>query len=83
MAKKIEKPEPRFKKGDQVKISDRCVALAGCYSAGQTSNVRRVFWENAGGGQKEGWVCEVDIPFHPETVEQGFRCFWERLLDPA
>lgn len=72
-------PAPRFQKGDRVKIAPHCVPYEGVYKPGDEATVRKVFWDEGGGGQDAGWVCEVDMG-RPEV---GYRRFWESLLEPA
>ncbi len=73
----------KFKKGDRVKIAPTCQPWEGRYAVGDETTVRAVKWDNGGGGQDAGWVCEVNLERQPGRPEHGFLCFWERLLEPA
>jgi len=86
-AKKARRAEPRFKKGDRVRVTAACVIPE---FVGVECTVRRVFGDRHGDGAvpralagTEGWVCEVDVLFQPGRPEYGFRCFWETLLEPV
>lgn len=74
--KKAQRPEPKFKKGDRVRVSRDCLIIE---HRGRETLVRRVWWDEGGGGQPAGYVCEVDIPF----TGTAFRTFWEHLLEKA
>jgi hypothetical protein len=58
MPKRVVPVAPRFERGAMVAVSG---SVATTEIRGQTGRIIRRFRAPAGGGQKEGWVYELDI----------------------